>query len=79
MNTWVSMAEQVKQEKKSLRNQHKMGKCGFAGCSNQRKVTSSGRITTYCREHENLRYRDYYARRKAELLAAGVESYSVLI
>jgi hypothetical protein len=79
MNTWVRMAEPVKQEKKPLRNKHKMGKCGVEGCANLKKVASTGHIHSYCKDHLNQRQRNYYARRKAELLAAGVESYSVLI
>jgi hypothetical protein len=78
-STWLDSFIVPEQPKKQHRNKHKPGKCGKADCTNPRDITKSGWVKTYCKEHLRERYREYYARRKADLIAAGVESYSVLI
>jgi hypothetical protein len=50
---------------------HKPGKCAAQQCENSRHITTSGTVTTYCRDHNNARYRAYYSKQK---LYVGVAS-----
>ncbi|WP_143083436.1 hypothetical protein [Nitrosomonas communis] len=50
-----------------MNNQHKPGLCGKDGCTQPRHITQSGRVTTYCKDHNNAKWRDYYAKKKAEI------------
>ena len=63
-----------KQEKKVHRNKHKMGICPCG--KNERHVSKSGWVNTYCIECKNARQRDLYERKKK---VVDIEEYSVNI
>ena len=80
MNTWLNaliIPEQKTKKRYRVKNQ---GICCKDGCNNPRRISQSGHVYTYCREHDNERQRrDYENEKKRKAAASVVEGYSVLI